>query len=52
MCFQVHERTDDHGLGGNQASLTNGNSGRPVACCVIAFAPASNWRGIQNLGLL
>ncbi|KAK7504090.1 hypothetical protein BaRGS_00004822 [Batillaria attramentaria] len=47
----VHEMADDNGIGGNANSLRNGNSGKPVACCVIAFAPTNNWQGIQSLGV-
>ncbi|XP_070195014.1 superoxide dismutase [Cu-Zn]-like isoform X2 [Littorina saxatilis] len=48
----VHESMDDLGLGGNEESLKTGNSGTRVACCVIAYAPATNWQGIQNLSIL
>ncbi|CAL1528919.1 unnamed protein product [Lymnaea stagnalis] len=34
----VHEKADDLGRGGDQASLTNGNAGSRLGCCVIGLA--------------
>ncbi|OON21471.1 copper/zinc superoxide dismutase [Opisthorchis viverrini] len=37
LSLVIHEQQDDLGLGGNAASLANGNSGRRVACAVIGY---------------
>ena len=41
--FQLKEGRDDLGRGNNPMSLQTGNSGRPIACCVIGLADAHNW---------
>ncbi|XP_070545186.1 uncharacterized protein [Ptychodera flava] len=33
--FVIHEGVDDLGLGGDEGSLTTGNAGARMACCVI-----------------
>ncbi|XP_051866311.1 extracellular superoxide dismutase [Cu-Zn]-like [Pristis pectinata] len=40
----LHEKEDDLGLGGNQASLQNGNSGRRLACGTITLSKGDRWR--------
>ena len=32
----VHEDADDLGLGGDEGSITTGNAGSRLACCIIA----------------
>ncbi|KAM4854261.1 extracellular superoxide dismutase [Cu-Zn] isoform 1-T2 [Thomomys bottae] len=39
----VHAGEDDLGLGGNQASLENGNAGRRLACCVVGTSGPAAW---------
>lgn len=39
----VHEGEDDLGLGGNAASLANGNAGRRLACCVVGVCGPAPW---------
>ncbi|XP_053560066.1 extracellular superoxide dismutase [Cu-Zn] [Bombina bombina] len=39
----VHQKEDDLGLGGNQASLENGNAGKRLACCVIGYSTKAIW---------
>jgi len=39
----VHEHADDLGLGGSDDSLTTGNAGSRVACCVIGTTDGSHW---------
>ncbi|XP_069128558.1 superoxide dismutase [Cu-Zn]-like [Argopecten irradians] len=39
----LHEGRDDLGRGGNSMSLQTGNSGAPLACCVIAWSDSTNW---------
>ncbi len=34
----IHAKQDDLGLGGNPTSLINGNSGKRIACGIIAYA--------------
>ncbi|KAJ1348261.1 hypothetical protein KIN20_003519, partial [Parelaphostrongylus tenuis] len=36
--FVVHEKMDDLGRGGDDGSLTTGNSGSRVACGIIGYA--------------
>ncbi|XP_051866310.1 extracellular superoxide dismutase [Cu-Zn]-like [Pristis pectinata] len=40
----LHEKEDDLGLGGNQASLRTGNSGRRLACGTITLSKGDRWR--------
>ncbi|XP_067866443.1 extracellular superoxide dismutase [Cu-Zn]-like [Heterodontus francisci] len=40
----IHENEDDLGLGGDQASLQHGNSGRRLACCTIGLSKGDLWR--------
>ncbi|XP_067893538.1 extracellular superoxide dismutase [Cu-Zn]-like [Heterodontus francisci] len=40
----IHEHEDDLGLGGDQASLQHGNSGRRLACCTIGLSKGDLWR--------
>ncbi|KAK3592159.1 hypothetical protein CHS0354_019450 [Potamilus streckersoni] len=46
----LKEGRDDLGRGGNPSSLQTGNSGRPISCCPIGLADATNWNNplIQN----
>ena len=37
----IHADTDDLGLGGNEASLKNGNAGKRIACAVIGYSKNS-----------
>jgi Cu-Zn family superoxide dismutase len=37
----IHADTDDLGLGGNEASLKNGNAGKRIACAVIGYSGTS-----------
>ncbi|XP_007950756.1 extracellular superoxide dismutase [Cu-Zn] [Orycteropus afer afer] len=39
----VHALQDDLGLGGNQASVENGNAGRRLACCVVGVCGPELW---------
>ncbi|KAL4236697.1 hypothetical protein ACF0H5_005081 [Mactra antiquata] len=39
----MHEGRDDLGTGRSPISLQTGNSGAPIACCVIGLADATNW---------
>ena len=34
----IHADTDDCGMGGNEASLANGNAGKRIACAIIGYA--------------
>jgi Cu-Zn family superoxide dismutase len=34
----IHEDEDDLGMGGNEASLKNGNAGKRIACAVIGYS--------------
>jgi Cu-Zn family superoxide dismutase len=34
----IHADEDDCGLGGNEASLKNGNSGKRIACAIIGYS--------------
>jgi len=34
----IHQDTDDCGMGGDEASLANGNAGKRIACAVIGHA--------------
>jgi hypothetical protein len=36
--FKIHHGPDDLGLGGDAGSLSGGNAGSRVACCVITLA--------------
>ena len=33
--IQIHEGSDDMGLGGTAASRSGGNAGTKIACCII-----------------
>ena len=50
--FQVFERPDDLGTLGTPSSLTDGNVGNRMACCVIGRADPSTWPGNENLANL
>lgn len=39
----IHERVDDLGRGGNQASVENGNAGPRLACCVVSTCGPELW---------
>lgn len=39
----VHAGEDDLGLGGNAASVQNGNAGRRLACCVVGLCGPEHW---------
>ncbi|KAF1395281.1 hypothetical protein PFLUV_G00009920 [Perca fluviatilis] len=39
----VHETIDDLGLGGDAASLLNGNAGRRLGCCIIGISSPNLW---------
>ncbi|XP_077575222.1 extracellular superoxide dismutase [Cu-Zn]-like [Stigmatopora nigra] len=39
----IHEKRDDLGLGGDAASLLNGNAGRRLGCCVIGITTPNLW---------
>lgn len=39
----MHEGRDDLGRGNTPVSLETGNSGAPIACCVIGLSDATNW---------
>lgn len=41
--FVLKEGRDDLGRGNTPVSLQTGNSGQPIACCVIGLADAHNW---------
>ena len=41
--FQLKEGRDDLGRGNSPVSLQTGNSGRPIACCVVGLADSYNW---------
>jgi len=34
----IHADTDDCGMGGNDASLKNGNAGKRIACAIIGYS--------------
>jgi Cu-Zn family superoxide dismutase len=34
----IHADTDDCGMGGDEASLANGNSGKRIACAIIGYS--------------
>ncbi|GFS12471.1 superoxide dismutase [Cu-Zn] [Elysia marginata] len=34
----LHQKEDDLGKGGNNASIANGNAGSRIGCCVIGIA--------------
>ncbi|XP_078401891.1 extracellular superoxide dismutase [Cu-Zn] [Cetorhinus maximus] len=40
----LHAHEDDLGLGGNPASLQNGNSGKRLACCTIGVSNGDRWK--------
>ncbi|XP_041045055.1 extracellular superoxide dismutase [Cu-Zn]-like [Carcharodon carcharias] len=40
----IHAQEDDLGLGGNLASLQNGNSGKRLACCTIGISNGDLWK--------
>ena len=39
----MHEGRDDLGRGNTPVSLQTGNSGAPIACCVVGLSDATNW---------
>lgn len=39
----MHEGRDDLGAGLSRNSLRTGNSGAPIACCVISLSDSTNW---------
>lgn len=39
----MHEGRDDLGAGQSRNSLRTGNSGAPIACCVISLSDSTNW---------
>ncbi|XP_041789739.1 extracellular superoxide dismutase [Cu-Zn]-like [Chelmon rostratus] len=39
----VHEKMDDLGLGGDPASLLNGNAGGRLGCCIIGISSPDLW---------
>jgi Cu-Zn family superoxide dismutase len=43
----IHADPDDCGLGGDEASLINGNSGRRIACAIIGYAQANFCMGTK-----
>ena len=34
----IHADTDDCGMGGDEASLANGNAGKRIACAIIGYS--------------
>ncbi|KAK3592037.1 hypothetical protein CHS0354_019292, partial [Potamilus streckersoni] len=39
----LHAKTDDLGLGGDAGSLTTGNAGKRIACCIIQETKTSSY---------
>ena len=37
----IHADEDDCGIGGNEASLVNGNAGKRIACAIIGYSKAN-----------
>lgn len=44
----VHAGEDDLGLGGNAASVQNGNAGRRLACCVVGLSGPEHWERLAQ----
>ncbi|XP_042197795.1 extracellular superoxide dismutase [Cu-Zn]-like [Callorhinchus milii] len=44
----LHNGVDDLGQGGDSGSLQDGNSGRPIACCVIRVSTVEFWNSIAS----
>ena len=40
---QIHADADDLGRGADDVSLSNGNAGQRLACCIVGLSDGHHW---------